>query len=735
MELFEFKRYLGENVTASSERDNVDLSDYLEKLKLRKRKREESRQENETVLQTEIKPPESIDSSPLEYTSKKKKKKGNSKRSEDPLAEYLGRLKSRKAIRDGILNKSEENKDCISEDNIDLELKVKTAACNDSDDLNENESPHKRVKDKKENGCQVDARIETSGSGERTSDLHDEDNVSESPEGVKRKKKKKGKKKKNDEILEEASSNIVEVQEKKEERVVSFEVLGAHSFQDKVKVKRVLPRWLAEPTVISSELSSGSSIHDVGKLHRLFLQNLENMGVKELFPVQSIVIPHQLRCYQKIHYLWPRDLCVSAPTGSGKTLAYVLPILQAHFYLPKDSLYALVVVPVQELAWQVSTVFRDVAKGTGIKIGCVTGGTDMETESKSLVFNRDDETYSNLVHILVATPGRLMEHFFLTPGFSLKDLKFIVIDEADRVVEQKSLNWLHMIEKQCNPSFNGSSPPVTYYNLNKLNRGPQKLLFSATLSQDPEKLLKLNLFQPKLITSIANSKVYDEESKEHFCGKFTTPATLKEYYIKCDIYGKPLLIHKLLLNGWRRVLIFTKSCIEANRLCKILQILNENIKIEELTSLMVLGKRQSAIGNFSAGDIDILVCSDRMARGMDIKDVDYVIIYDPPKYAKGYIHRAGRTGRAGQAGTVLTVLTPKQSQGFLDMLRKAGKTDVEPLSINESSLDLIPEYEKAIDSLKTYIANQKCADINNIIKEKRTKIIDKLKKINFNSKF
>lgn len=227
--------------------------------------------------------------------------------------------------------------------------------------------------------------------------------------------------------------------------------------------------------------------------------------------------------------------------------------------------------------------------------------------------------------------------------------------------------------------LSGIVAPLCLYELeNNLKNGqpPQKLLFSATLSQDPEKLQSLRLFQPKLFTSVIGS--FDEylsnleenldgekktESKGEFIGKYTTPAELSEKYCVTESRYKPLTLFTLIeTNQWTKFLVFTNSTESAHRLAFVLQFMchGSSITISELSATLKPKARSDVLSKFSRGQISGLVCSDALARGIDIPDVDIVVSYDPARHIKTYIHRIGRTARAGRLGTAITLVTESE---------------------------------------------------------------------------
>lgn len=359
-----------------------------------------------------------------------------------------------------------------------------------------------------------------------------------------------------------------------------FMILGDDKFQQKQKVNAMLPSWLAFPTVISKNLAESSmSIENIDYIVPQLKSCLSKMNVKHLFPVQESVIPWILNVHSRPVPFRPRDICVSAPTGSGKTLAYALPIVQCLLNSTDRKIRALIVLPVNELAVQVLKIFQKLCENTRLKCALLSKFTPLDVEQSQLVELFENE-YRSKIDIIVATTGRLVEHIHATKGFCLKSLRFLVMDEADRIMEQLQNNWLYHLDNhvrtQSDSFLSGRPIPLCYDALcNEATKEPHKLLFSATLSQDPEKLQNLRLFQPKLFTSIVKPFVQNEnthtigetsERRGEFIGKFTTPAELTEKYCLTQAKIKPLTLYTLIKeNNWNRFLCFTNSGESAHR--------------------------------------------------------------------------------------------------------------------------------------------------------------------------
>ncbi|XP_017861614.1 PREDICTED: probable ATP-dependent RNA helicase Dbp73D [Drosophila arizonae] len=526
-----------------------------------------------------------------------------------------------------------------------------------------------------------------------------------------------------------------DAKETEEEPSHDFQVLGADSSTAKrPKVEMVLPSWLAHPTIIEGGLKAAdsadaeadaASIKQLPYLEKYIRSALKQMKIKRLFPVQIAVIPWILEAQAKPEPFRPRDVCVSAPTGSGKTLAFAIPIVQLLAKRVQCKVRALVVLPVAELALQVYKVFSALCSLTELEVCLLSKQHRLEDEQDKLVEQYKGVYYSK-VDIVVTTPGRLVDHLHATKGFCLKSLKFLVIDEADRIMDAVFQNWLYHLDAHVRSTadqlLTGVQAPLCYQELlNSWGKQPHKLLFSATLSQDPEKLQNLRLFQPKLFTTkltmpvlqpaLDNAELPDQTST--FIGKYTTPAELTEQYCVTEMRLKPLTLYAMvLLNNWKRFLCFTNSADTANRLaCVLVHLFKDStIRVRELSAKMSATKRGHRLSDFARGNIHGLVCSDALARGIDVPNVDVVVSYEAPRHIKTYIHRVGRTARAGQKGTAITLLTDKDQANFKKMLNEVGKSMGEELIISpDIEVEHAAIYKSALELLRLRQEKKKSA--------------------------
>ncbi|KAL7884225.1 hypothetical protein AOLI_G00069950 [Acnodon oligacanthus] len=498
----------------------------------------------------------------------------------------------------------------------------------------------------------------------------------------------------------------------------SFHVLGGFENKTVQKVQRVLPKWLAEPDAIKRDIKSNLvPLSEVPGICSRLQKKLEANGIQNFFPVQAEVIPAILETVNSGLLIGPggyrpRDMCVSAPTGSGKTLAFVIPVIQALLTRVVCEVRALAVLPTKELAQQVYKVFYSYAEGTGLKVVMVAGQKPFAAEQVALSESRGGVCRS-LADIVVATPGRLVDHINKNANFSLQHLRFLIIDEADRMIDSMHQAWLSQVTKAVYKSGNGSDMsifrrvepgPITVASLSPPQMPLQKLLFSATLTQNPEKLQQLGLHQPRLFSSTHTSTQGSTHTEE----KFNFPQGLTEYYVCCTLSKKPLLLlHFLLQLKFKPVLCFTNSREAAHRLFLLVKLYG-GVEVAEFSSRLSPNVRQKALKRFEQGKIELLISTDAAARGIDIKGVKCVINYDAPQYIRTYIHRVGRTARAGKAGVAFTFLLGVQVKNFVQMVLNAGSADLQKQTIKPENLKgMESRYEEALAELGKAIKEEK----------------------------
>ncbi|CAM9542881.1 unnamed protein product [Bubo scandiacus] len=506
----------------------------------------------------------------------------------------------------------------------------------------------------------------------------------------------------------------------------SLVVLGDYDRKPVQKVQPFLPQWLARPKLVQKRIKDNLiPIGDVPGIHPRLLKKLQMNGIESFFPVQAEVIPAILQSASNGYLMGqggyrPRDICVSAPTGSGKTLSFVIPIVQVLLDRVVCQVRALVVLPTKELAQQVSKVFNIYTDGTGLKVVLITGQKSFAKEQEMLV-QKKVTGYCSLADIIVATPGRLTDHISQTPGFSLMQLRFLIVDEADRMIDDMHQNCLNQIVKAAfqvendsgsNMLFQRTKPgPITAASSCYPQIPLQKLLFSATLTQDPEKLQQLDLFQPRLFTSVYSEKKTlgdGTETEQDTNKKYTLPEGLSQCYVPCDLNSKPLLLlHFMLTMKFSRVLCFTNSREASHRLFLLVQAFG-GVTVAEFSSRLAPNERRRTMKEFEQGKIQLLISTDATARGIDIKGVNYVINYDAPQFIRTYIHRVGRTARAGEVGVAFSLVLRIQERRFLRMLKDAGIQDIKKNPVKGNSLKpLVQQYEEALCKLEKTVKNER----------------------------
>jgi ATP-dependent RNA helicase DDX51/DBP6 len=445
---------------------------------------------------------------------------------------------------------------------------------------------------------------------------------------------------------------------------------------------------------ISADLTPSASAEIRNwKLSSHLIKRLQDNNITHLFPVQAAVVPLLLKTKTSTARISPGDILCCAPTGSGKTLAYVLPIVDTLISRVIPRIRALVILPTRDLAAQVRHTFDTYIKGSNLKCIVLTGQSSFNQEVKSLFTDYNgDNSEEPVVDILIATPGRLLDHLNNTSGFSLAHLRFLVIDEADRLLNQSYQNWLPNVLASAygEDEKNTRKVQTRRYIESDFNQNPllcytplQKLLFSATLNQNPAQIAPLKLFNTITI-SVEDSKsscpkkrkVEDDDALQ-----MVLPPTLSEYFLVTqENDDKPLacltLVFKDNISG---VIIFTKSVEAAHRLAFIFNEFAKNkgisFKAQAISSDSKKTSRKECIENFKCGKINAIVSSDLLARGMDFGDsVTAVINYDVPTTIQTFTHRVGRCARAGRDGKAYTILEGHQAKWFKSQMESVTRT-------------------------------------------------------------
>lgn len=331
--------------------------------------------------------------------------------------------------------------------------------------------------------------------------------------------------------------------------------------------------------------------------------------------------------------LMKNDVLGSAQTGTGKTAAFAIPILQ-HLYNDKQlgskqrRVQALIVTPTRELAIQIGESFSVYGKNTGIRNTVIFGGVNQKKQTDAL---------RRGVEVLVATPGRLLD--LMDQGFiSLRDIKYFVLDEADRMLDMGFINDIRKI-------------------IAKLPDKRQSLFFSATMPANIVDLSRKILTNPKKIEVSPVSSTADTIQQSIY---YTNKSMKKE-----------LLEHILDDKSLDQVLLFCRTKHGADKIVR-------SLKKHRVSSAAIHGdksqnQRQKALAQFKTKDIRVLVATDIAARGIDIDKLRYVVNYDIPNVAETYVHRIGRSGRAGEEGVAISICEPEENAFVKDIEKLINK--------------------------------------------------------------
>jgi len=357
------------------------------------------------------------------------------------------------------------------------------------------------------------------------------------------------------------------------------------------------------------------------QLHPSLLKAIKELGFVRPTPIQSDAIPPALA---------GRDVLACAMTGSGKTAAFVLPILQRLMSQPRGVTRALVLTPTRELAAQIVEDLGDLAVHTPITGAAIFGGVGMGPQ---------EHAFRSGVDVLVATPGRLLDHF-RAPYAKLAGLEVLVLDEADRMLDMGFLPEIKKILRHLPPSGNR-----------------QTLFFSATMPAPILALTKAMLRNP---VSINLERV----------SKPAVGITHAVYPVPQEL--KSALFLRLLQDGtMKEALVFTRTKHRADRLTK--NLVQHGIKAERIHGNRSQPQRTEALAGFKSGKYRVLVATDIAARGIDIEALGHVVNFDVPKMPEDYIHRVGRTARAEAVGDAFTFVAPDEEAGLRGIERELGK--------------------------------------------------------------
>ncbi len=383
-------------------------------------------------------------------------------------------------------------------------------------------------------------------------------------------------------------------------------------------------------------------------LSRPLLKAIDTLRWGYPTPIQAATIPTALA---------GRDICGCAATGTGKTAAFMLPILERLLYrsLSDAVTRVLVVVPTRELGVQVFQVCKQLAQFTTIDVSLSVGGLDLRIQEAELRRCPD---------VVIATPGRLVDHIKNTPSFTLDTVEVLVLDEADRLLDECFLEQMKEIVKSCSPTR-------------------QTMLFSATMTDQVNELALVSLKTPVKIFVDSNKAVAWNLQQEFIRVR---PAH--------EDKQEAILVSLLTRTFTDHVIVFIRTKQQCQRLHIMLGLLG--LRAAQLHGNMSQAQRLESLKQFKDEEIDILLTTDVAARGLDIVGVKTVVNFQLPNTVEQYIHRVGRTARAGRFGRSVTFATEDQRK----IIREIVKSSRNPVKSRVIPSKVIAKYASKIQALE-----------------------------------
>jgi ATP-dependent RNA helicase DDX18/HAS1 len=391
------------------------------------------------------------------------------------------------------------------------------------------------------------------------------------------------------------------------------------------------------------------------------MSSIKNMGFESMTEIQQKAIPPLLS---------GRDVLGAAKTGSGKTLAFLIPAIEMLSQLrfkPRNGTGVIVVSPTRELALQIFGVARELMESHSQTFGICIGGANRNAEAEKI---------RKGLNLIIATPGRLLDHLHNTQGFVFKNLRSLIIDEADRILEVGFEDEMRSIIKI-------------------LPTERQTMLFSATQTTKVEDLARISLKPGPLYINV-------DHRAEH-----STVQGLEQGYVLCDSDTRfRLLFSFLKKHQKKKVIVFLSSCASVDFYSELLNYID--LPVLGLHGKLKQQARTNRFFEFVNAQSGTLICTDVAARGLDIPEVDWVIQFDPPDDPRDYIHRVGRTARgANGKGRSLMFLLPSEV-GFLKLLKESRVPLVEFELPSNKILNIQSQLEALIN--KNYYLNKSAKD-------------------------
>lgn len=387
-------------------------------------------------------------------------------------------------------------------------------------------------------------------------------------------------------------------------------------------------------------------------LSRPLLRACEALGYSKPTPIQAACIPLAMA---------GRDICASAITGSGKTAAFTLPTLERLLYRPKrvPAIRVLILTPTRELAVQVHSMIEKLAQFTDIRCCLIVGGLSTKVQEAAL---------RSLPDVVVATPGRMIDHLRNSMSVDLDDLAVLILDEADRLLELGFNAEIQELVRMC-------------------SKRRQTMLFSATMTEEVAALVKLSLNKPLRLSADPSAQ---------------RPASLTEEVVRIrrmrEAHQEAVLLALCSKTFTSKVIIFSGTKLAAHRL-KILFGL-AGLKAAEIHSHLTQAQRLDALELFRKQEVDFLIATDVAARGLDIAGIRTVINFACPRDLTTYVHRVGRTARAGREGYAVTFVTDNDRSLLRAIAKKAGSKLKSRIVAEES----INKWAQTVEQMEDQVA-------------------------------
>ncbi|XP_042587622.1 ATP-dependent RNA helicase DDX18 isoform X2 [Cyprinus carpio] len=543
----------------------------------------------------------------------------------------------------------------------DMQMKILRKKIQKRNDKNKQRKLLRAQKEEEENGEELKVVLDESDSAPNVSEEQQQSN--ETSQEIKKKKKNKRK-------LHGAGDAASSVKKVKQQDVVKETTEASDGEDEKQEEERAEPEKVAEngnndkegsaeeddsdedgpelPSGLTGAFEDKSFASLAEVVSENTLKGVKEMGFETMTEIQHKTIRPLLE---------GRDVLAAAKTGSGKTLAFLIPSIELIYklkFMPRNGTGVVILSPTRELAMQTYGVLKELMTHHVHTYGLIMGGSNRSAEAQKL---------SNGVNIIVATPGRLLDHLQNTPGFMFKNLQCLIIDEADRILEVGFEEELKQIIKL-------------------LPKKRQTMLFSATQTRKVEDLARISLKKEPLYVGVDDNK------------DTATVEGLEQGYVVCPSEKRFLLLFTFLKkNRKKKLMVFFSSCMSVKYHYELLNYID--LPVMAIHGKQKQTKRTTTFFQFCNADSGILLCTDVAARGLDIPEVDWIVQYDPPDDPKEYIHRVGRTARGiNGRGHALLILRPEEL-GFLRFLKQAKV----PLSEFEFSWAKISDIQSQLEKL------------------------------------